>query len=444
MIRNMRKLIGLAVIALPTIAGAFAPTNFFLHHDSALRFPVLHHNRNFALGVYKLEYGREDEGRSWDGKERNILQLHDTTESLVSAFRNPVTANVKGIFDMLSILGPDPDNGVRGQLCLNGKFSEIDATFFAGWTLPINMPGALSLVLYVPVVNKKVSDIVIKDLTPVTGDKAFSGVLDAKVKVLANKLQGCSKTWGCLDLCGSSCGCSWQETGIGDIPLLLEWRYDAAISCREDEEERARTHKDYRASFFARVGVIFPAAEEKDEDKAFSMALGNDGAWGLPISGGFSFNPGWHFKLGMDVDIVILFDHTKVRRLKTHPDQTEFLLFNKGLARKEHGVTWQLNAYAQAYHFIEGFSLQAAYQYVKHERSHLVPLCKGFDCKVVDCARSLLESDVHNVILRANYDWCHDSERGVVPQIGFFYKFGMGGKNMIDNDTVGGQLSINF
>ncbi|MFH0898094.1 MAG: hypothetical protein V1855_00785, partial [bacterium] len=185
--------------------------------------------------------------------------------------------------------------------------------------------------------------------------------------------------------------------------------------------------------------------EEKDEDRAFSMPLGNDGAWAIPFGIGLELDFIYHIRLGLDADFVAILDKDRSRRMKTSRDQTEFLLLNKGEATKEYGLLWQFHVFAQIVDILKGLSVKVGYQFVKHDEDRLVPKNNDFDYTVVNSAHSLEEWNVHNIVFSLNYDAFKSSPRWkIAPQFSVFYKLPVAGKNVIDAQTFGGQLALRF
>lgn len=419
--KNLKTLLWASLLA-PISAMPFAQSNFFLPYDPALKFPAVQQdedNCGLSFGVCNIEYGGKRTGRNGQRNHRSILALADDTQSTLAMLENPVGPNAATITAFAAVFAGIGDDGTRGHLQLEGKFDRIDATFFAGYQIPATIfGGTLGIEVYAPLVHKEVHGIQIADLTANPGVVADATVRNQLTSVLATRL---------AQLGGPVLN-NWSKTGIGDVIALLSWGY--AKEC---------------VGGYGKIGVSFPSAPKKDINRAFSMALGSDGAWGLPIEMGIWKDACKHLRLGVDADFMIYFDRTAIRRLKTDVDQTGFLLLNKGLARKRHGLQWQLHTFAQAHHFLGGLSAQFGYQYVCRQTDHLIAKDANFDNGIINSDASLKVSDAHNLIARLNYDFfqgrCLSS---VIPQIGLYYKFNIGGKNIINNATVGGQFILKF
>lgn len=423
------KLIVLAIGLSCMNVQAFAPSNFFRPYDYALRFPFSKKTK-FRVGVQSVEYGSRSTGENCDSDRRNILQLCSCTQNAIAMTRNPttevlnkMTPPLKAFFDLFE------DNGRDGHIRMSGDFQEVDLNFFASYKLPISeIPGTLAVSLYVPVIWKKIDDVCCEDLT--VFDPVFpDGGRNIK-RFITDKLQQNVKDWGCLDIC-----CNWDDTSLGDIALMLEW---SNIYHQDKEWLKA-------VMLYLKGGVLFPTAEEADENIAVSMPLGFDGAWGLPLGFGIELDFKKKVHAGVDVDFFILFDETRNRRMKTHVDQTEFLLLNKGRATKEYGLTWQFHLWAQAYHVFRGLSAKFAYQYIKHDDDRLIPKCNDFDFCLVNSDCRLKEWSVHNLIFMLNYDAFDECKKWKIkPQVSLFYKLPVAGKCIIDTHTIGGQVAVSF
>lgn len=434
MIRRYQSLL-LIALATPMWVAGFANTNFFRPYEPATRIPLLK-GTHFHLGLSNLEYGEGKNGHNTRSKKRNILQLHNETESAIPMILNAAdqtVINTLAAGTLIPILTAIPnaldDDGDRGHQRLTGKFNGLDATFFFGYTSCCKkIPGHLTFTLYVPVAQKEVRDVKITDLTPTTRTGITTAAADLAVKnYLTNDLAKLTKQLGNLDLS------NWSKTGVGDITLMAEWT------------DTYKQDKDYlnAVSVFMHAGVLFPSAEKKDEDKAFSLPMGSDGAWGLPIGLGLLLDLKACMQFGADVDFLVLFDETRDRRMKTNLTQTEFLLLNKGRATKEFGLNWQFHLYLQAFHFWRGLSAKFSYEYLKRDEDRLTPKGNAFDYSIVNSASSLSEQTVHNLIFKTSYDF--EKECGKCkPQVSVFYKLPVAARNYIDHWTVGGQLAVNF
>jgi hypothetical protein len=431
----------LASSLVPAAAFGFAQSNFFRPTDQALRLPVLK-NTKFQVGAM-VEHGSRDTGLNWNDKRRNVLALHDDKQNAIRMLKGSKITSVQNIWQNDFVTKgvdsiPESDAGMNR---LSGSFNQTDFTFFGHYNftfLENKIPGVLAVKAYLPIVSKKISGVKIEDLSPLVADwTTFSwGGAKKAVGDLGKDLLKNVKTWSGLELS------NWSKTGLGDMALTLNWH------------NYYKQNKEYLklVGLFMHGGFLLPTGSQKDENQAFSMPMGSDGAWGIPLGVGLELGFIHDIKAGVNVDFLGFFDKSRERRMKTDENQTEFLLLNKGEATKESGLTWQFNLFLQWFHFFDGFSAKAAYQFVKHDDDRLCPKGNDFNYRIVNTANSLREWSFHNLAFFVNYDFkalgeYFDADTfadKVTPQLSFFFKFPVAGRNGIDNRTLGGQLAFSF
>jgi hypothetical protein len=246
---------------------------------------------------------------------------------------------------------------------------------------------------------------------------------------LTDDIKQTAKTLGNLDLG------EWSDTGLGDLVVTLDWSNDYP-----QEKQSLRN-----VELHAFLGLSTPTGRERDEDRAFSIALGNDGAWSLPFGLGIDLDFKYRIALGAEAQFEVIFDDTKVRRIKTEEHQTEFLLFNKERVTKDHGLSWRFYLYLQGFRFWRGFSLKGAYEYAKHDSDRLTPKSDRVSATVANGSRTLNEWNMHHFVFQLNYDFFKETGNfAITPQLSFFYKLPITGQRVINPHTIGGQLVVNF
>jgi opacity protein-like surface antigen len=440
MFKTRLKSIVSGMLLVWTSAYSFAPTTFFPPFDPALRLPPASRRDPFRAGV-NVEYGNTCKCRNWNADEHGLLQVHNKSESALPMFDEPTT--IDNLDDFLAIktqlrlaggssrVGGTSgsgtfDDGKAGHLKLHGKFEQLDVTPHLRYVLPLSLfPGALAVSAYLPIRHARVHNVHWHDETQneLDWDKDIHELVTDNIKTFV-------KRFGHLNWS------NWSTTGCGDLVCLLDWGKDFP------QEKNDLKNVDLHAF----IGVSCPTGKDKDEDEAFSVALGNDGAWTMPLGIGIDLDFKQHIALGAEADFEVIFDHTKDRRLKTEKHQTEFLLLNKGRATKDHGLTWKFYLYLQGYRIWRGLSLKAAYEYTKHDSDHLTPKSDNFSSSVANSDRSLDEWNLHEFIFSLNYDFfvkeCKDCV--VKPQLNIFYKLPVAGKRIIMPQTIGGQFALNF
>jgi len=429
---SLTRLLLLTGIIIPAQIAAFAPVNFFPPYDTNYRFhyPDVDDDVSYRAGI-NFEFGSTSQGRNWRGKTSNVLRLYDESQNTIAMLLNPTSCIQDRVGNLLACItgacaGHPTDDCQRGHVQLTGKFDGWEVTPHFRYLLPFDVLGGdIGISAHLPIRHAKVSGIKRCDLT---GD---CRMVDLEVKRLLTDVI-CQKTreFGCLDLS------SWSQTGLGDLVFLLDWM-NAYYQTKENLKE---------VTVHAKVGLSIPTGKEKDEDKAFSMPLGvGDGAWGIPFGIGLDLYFKQRIMIGGEAEFFILFDKTRLRRLKTHEFQTEFLLLNKGKATKDHGLHWKFNIYLQAYQFWKGLSAKVTYQYFKHDDDRLTPSSDVFSSLIVNTAHSLKEDNMHHFIFQMSYDFFEERAHcWIKPQVNLFYKVPLTGRGTIEPHTFGGQIGFNF
>ncbi len=408
---------------------AFAPINFFPPYDPHLR--LVHDARyGHCMVGTNVECAYGSYGFNKAGEKVNILHIYEPNQAVIPMLMQPV--NNPAAVEFLNAItsansGPALDNGVRGHIVMGGKARMTDVTLQARGGFSIDLfPGNIGLSIMVPVRHARVHEICFNDLTQSSNAadldiKALTGneaVFKSKVKELGN-----------LDLN------AWCATGVGDVVIMLDWSHNFLQQNKRDLKS---------VELNAKLGLSCPSGRKKDEDKAFSLALGNDGAWALPFGLGMRLDFYGHVRVGIDAEVTFLFDSTKERRMKTAEHQTAFLLLNKELATMSHGVEWKFYLYGEGYDLGDGFSIRTAYEYCKQDGDTLIPKSDNFNVGIVNSASWLRAWSMHDLIVSAHYDCPPKYHWPVSPQVSFYAKFPVGGRRSLMMPTIGGQVAINF
>ncbi len=430
----MNQKITLSLIVTCCISSAtypFVVTNFFRPYDQVINAP-LNAKKNWQIGLF-MEGGSTEHGRTADSEKANVLALQNPAQNVMSMLNNPTDTNtaqstVTCMRNALIMAARVPDGGNISMMSFEGKFSGFQANLFGAYRLPIkasDMPGNISLKVFLPIVHKEIDHVRIQDLAV---DEDFGGPLVVSldkplIDQIKNNLAQTVSAWGdglCLD--------AWSKTGLGDLAVMVNW------------EHTMRQYKEHlkEVTLAAQVGVSCPTGSMRDENRAFSLPLGNDGAWGVPFGMGLDLGFIHNIHAGVNADFVALFDKTRMRRLKTDRRQTDFLLLNKGVATKEHGLSWQFHLYVGAHRFLNGFSAQMGYQFFKHDNDRLSANNNKFNFDVINTTPSLREMASHRLVFKCSYD--HSVNGGA----SLFVCVPVGGKNVIDPLTIGAQLVLNF
>jgi hypothetical protein len=431
---QLRKIVRLGcagILLISSSAGAFAPTNFFTPNDPNLRLPIT--SSPFRLGI-QAEYGSTSSAYDWDSKKHNVLRIYDQAENIIPMLLSNQNRGAQNVDDFINAninplnipaITADPTSS-DSSVAFDGDFKQADITIFGKYKFPQHfLEGHLHWYTYLPIRNAQVKNIRFSEITA-----KIPGIHDNLTKDFTTFQTALNLFMPTpLDLG------SWSKTGIGDLTMLLEWfrwfKQDNSLFKSVD--------------IYFRGGLTAPTSERRDINKAFSVALGNDGAWGIPFGIGLGLQAKYKIKLGVEADFLALCDHTDLYRLKTDINQTEHLLLQTGRATKSYGLTWTFNAYAKGVDLWQGLSLKAAYEYTKHDSDNLTQKTNDFDYSIINTANSLKEWNVHNLIFQLNWDAFRVNKKiPGSPLLSAFCKIPLNGKNIIAPYTVGGQLAFNF
>jgi len=405
----------------------FAPSNTFPPYDPNVRLPMCPRTC-FHLGA-TAEYGQSNSARDHEGDQHNILHIYDKIQDAATMLKNPSTnmqATVTNVYNNYT-------SAFGGQLLtapvkLEGKYREFDLTLFSKYTLTNIIDGNLELSAHLPVRWRKIENIKYTDLLESVdlpeNQYAFEQNYTQNFDIFKTQM----KALGNLNFN------EFDKTGIGDLVIMLEWQR----SFKQNKEALKNV------DLYIKLGLSCPTGKQRDLNEVFSLPMGNDGAWGIPLGFGIGLDFSRSLRVGGDAEFFILLNETKERRLKTSQDQTEFLLLNKSRATLDSGLTWKFNIFLQGYRFYKGLSLKFAYEYIKHDNDSLYEKTDTFDRKIINTANSLKEWNTHNLIFMLNLDFFMWRRVLSKPQISLFYKFPVTGKNIINMNTFGGQLGFNF
>ena len=411
--------------SLTNLISAFAPTNFYRPYDMNWRLPEVK-DKDFRLGI-NVEYGDTNKCRDVGENRNGVLRLYNQTESSLGMLLGADPGSE--IYALANLLlpayNPATDDGVRGRFELDGKYTQASLFFEAKYKLPIEtMPGNFDIYLHVPFKYMQVSNVVWNDLTKYV----LNSDLDVH-KYLTDDIFNNVKNLGeGLDLTG------FKRIGLSDIVLQLWWYNDY---------KQLKDHlKNVRLNF--RLGISAPTGDVRDEDKPLDFEIGNDGSWGVPLAAAIDLDFIHHVKTGLEFEMLFLFDNTRIRRLKTNANQTDFLLLHKGDATISSGMTWKFNLFLQK-RFADRFTAKIAYQFVKHDSDKFTAESNKFDYYIINTAERLQEWHSQSFMFQLNFDFFKTEQKArIKPQLSFFAKLPIVGKRVINTYTLGGQIAFNF
>lgn len=383
---------------------------------------------NFGKKKHKTgilcEAGKTCNGRNFDTKKSNVLSIFDRTQSSVAMFLNPQITipeaeNIRRYFRAPHEI---VDNGITGHFSLTGKYEEISFNLWHRSTLPLkNIPGVTYFSALLPLHQVEMKEISWNDLTSgyLAGEFEFKRDISSQIKTKTKNL-------GNLDLN------AWKGSGIGDIVFRLGW-----YRIFEQPQDAIKN-----VTVSGSIGLSLPTSKQKDEDKVFCVPFGNDGAWGLNASLGLDLEFNKWLDAGAQLNCLKLFDETRLRRLKTHPAQTDFLLLHKGIATLKRAPAWTFHLYGKLkYH---GASLSCAYNYFTQDDDTMVPSSNDFMQEVISSSEMHKERSSHDLIIRAKYKMEGNKKSKILPCVNAFFKFPIAGRRTVMARTYGVELGVYF
>jgi len=384
-------------------------------YDIFLRPPALH-NQFMQFYVWS-EFGVKQTAYINNGTTANELSYLECDQNALAMLSG---------FDDASIIGQKRaqlrvvDDGTRGHYCVTGDISQ-----------PINIGLAwrmffrhnLTLGIYLPVRHMQLKNTCWRNRTN------MHDAQDAQTKeFLTNNFFNNVRTLGN----GLELG-DWNRTGVGDLACILEF-------LRNFPQAKPMLKN---VLLNLRGGLTLPTGLAQDYDKIAALPFGNDGATTVLFGGGIELLYGTWFKCGFHVELTHLFGNSKKRRIKTSPEQTEFLLLQKTESYKDWGMQQEFTLFSELYHFFKGLSLKVGYRFYKQGDSVLSLCGNEFSSAIANTARSLRDWTAHDVLIKLSYDFSEDYDK-YNPGFALFARIPFDGKRSIVSNTVGVMASLDF
>ncbi len=224
---------------------------------------------------------------------------------------------------------------------------------------------------------------------------------------------------------------SENESGIGDTTLLLGWTINY---------EHTKTI-DY-ADFTVKTGVLAPTGRARQEDHPFSLPLGYNKHWALPVSAVYALGLFEWFTAGVFGDSLFFFDRTYTLRMKTALCQSGLFKLASGCAQVHQGTLWDLGGYVKIDHAGSALSLILGYTYAAQTATKLHPRDSTlFDYAIVNSDAYYRGWNMHTLHLSAEYDLSAEEKR-LGERIGFFYDAVLAGHRVFKTGILGASLGL--
>jgi hypothetical protein len=397
--------------------------------DNSTNFVQLNHTQACALGItYEATRGGTS-GFDDTDKSVSLGSMYSPSESFLTMLRSPRGAmraklTAAGVPIGLSVA---PDfGGQRGAVAIDGSIAHQAITIGAATRLSFVkiIPGFLDLALYIPSVSKKfnVSSITRR---PFDAVDAYDAQLDTVMRDIPDFLQRV----------GGLSSESWQGAGVGDPTLILRWNWAAHLA---ETQIRQLTTALY-------IGGVGPLGKMRDEDKVFSLPLGNNGHWGVPAGGSLELEFNQPIKVGVGFDILWQAPQSRLQRVKTDMRQTTLLLLDKAFAKLTPGLSWRTHWFVEGHNLWRGLSVRGMYECMVHHDDKLTTPDSNFSDDIINSAENLKAWNVHQLSGHISYNFKYEfGNAPVEPHIQLYYKLPVSGRRMVNSNTIGFKVDVRF
>ncbi len=409
--------------------GAFPPINLFRPSDRPLMpEPVwcdwssqttIGYERPFHIRAFR---GDEEESQidlcsSVDKKKtHNILQLYQSDQNGLAALKGFPSNSCEGSLSQLFNI--DDENGRQGLFRPLGDFSIPVNLMFSH---RIYFSHGLNIAFHLPFYVMELKNVCWRSLNPgVTGEQHLEQDLLKQIQ----------------DSAGFKAG-GWKRSGIGDFVAQMTWMRDYR-QVNKPLLENVRVQ--------GRLGLICPTGKKQDEDRVLALPFGSDGAWGVQIAGGLDLSFYYTLRAGIDAEFVHIFGNNRCRRVKSAPQQTDFLFLKRVPTFREFGLGQQYNLYVESYQCWRGLSLKLNYQFLKRNEDRLDLGSDLLNTRIANSAESLQDWTAHSLIGMVRYDlWKELPEcSSIKPSLRGWFKWGFNGSRAVLVNSVGFQIDIAF
>jgi hypothetical protein len=418
------RVLGTTSLFLVSTVLAIPISNYNRPYDVDFRQRTFDKKTKFMVGA-SVETGASRMGYDEDSNKTGILNTYSEQQSAIAAFKGASSGSAIANFLSTTISNASDSDNIRGNLRVDGKFAQTDITLWGKYKLPLGqIPGTFYLGMYLPIRSASVTEVTWHDKTQ------YANASDLSVhEHLTDHLSSVILQYGSLNIG------SWSTTAPGDLTAMVGW-YKEFVQNREALKG---------VTIQTRLGISFPSGIQHNEDIAFSLPTGNDGAVGIPLSLGLDADFVYGVSAGLDVTYLGLFNVNRERRLMTDLTQSDYLLLTKGKAIKVQASIWNFNLYCKLAKIIKGFEIFAEYQFAKQDESNLYPEGDDFSYFIVNSAQSIQEWSYHNIITRTSLDLRHMmGNKRFAPRIDAYAKFPIMGKRVMTALTYGLNLSVAF
>lgn len=423
----MKKLVSHSVLFVTLLSpvaifGMSMNTKFSYRPDSNV--DGTRYDRNCLTTVeLNLSGGRAKKSYNGDKNCADVLHLYglnDIAKMGLNALGDPAASIYNAdLHDVIVRGGAGLANGLGVNYA--GKFTMFEGNLY----LAQNLCKGFFLEANLPFKRLEVKDLVMSDGSVAAEISVIPG-LTAPWERVKSELTELLALYNLSD--GEA-----SRTGVGDMGINVGWTHN------NDDIENL----DFLDTTI-RVGLSAPTAKKRNEDKAFEIALGYDGHFGLGTSFDMAFGIYDWVSFGTHIGGLFFFKKTKEMRMNTTTGQNGFFKLLKGNAKRDMGNIWDVGAFLKADHIFKGFSMTFGYDYVHKDKDTLTPENTTiFPTTAANADVQLAGFSAHNITLALEYDMakagCYYN-----PYVRVFYSRPVKGKYIFKTDVGGGAVGLNL
>lgn len=224
----------------------------------------------------------------------------------------------------------------------------------------------------------------------------------------------------------------FDKTGIGDLTLLGGWtlNYQDTIFL------------DY-VDVDAKIGILFPTAAARDINNPFSLPLGYNRHYGVPLKFDLSFGAWDWFTWGFHLGALFFFERKVNMRIKTSLEQNGLIKLAQANINTEPGSIWDVSTYIKADHFMRGLSFLVGYSFNQQDAFCFTANNNAYSTSILLTDELFKQWRMHTLHALVEYDFTQ-SPCGVGPRIGLLYNYVIDGKRIFDTSLLGGYVGIDI
>ena len=403
---------------------SLAPLNIIRPYDETFLFLPLDCSRGEfnvlyekSTSVWAVQDDFDNECTDFLAKKVNPLHIYQTKQDGLGMLKGFKTDSAIG--QLAQVFTVDDDNNDRGHFLPCGNLSFQNAIITGRYTRK-----HISFTASLPICSIELKDVCWKDLTEnKTAEDALAHTY------LTDDFSANLQKLGCLNNNG------YKRVGLSDLYIGTTYNQ---IFPRRDEIINT-------VGLQAQVGLTLPTGKKRDNSTVLGFEFGNNGSVGAVFAGGLDLAFAHYLRAGANAQFLYVFGNNFNTRVRTDPAQTDLLFLQQAKVYTKWGLTQKFYLYAELYRIYKGISLQAAYQYLRHEKDTVYTHSDKLYQPLANNSLSLQEWTMNTMVfkLRAEPE-AELADRGWSPRAELFYKKGFNGRNAFLSDSIGGHISISF